>query len=321
MAKVAYLYPGQGAQYSGMCRPFYEAEASVRSYFAEASEVLGYDLAELIFAEDGRIDDTRYTQPAMVTMELALTPFADEALRGKGFAPAYSAGLSLGEYAAIAEAGAFGFRDAVSTVARRGALMADAVPAGEGAMAAVLGAEAALVEHVTGNIEGAWVANYNCPGQIVITGRKAAVDEACAKLSAAGVKRCVPLKVSGPFHSPLLKEAGTALYDVLKAVRWQPLTHPYIANADAKAVSDPSEIADSLRRQVSSSVLWEQSVKEMLKDGVDTFIEIGPGKTLTGFMRKITKAYAEETGADVSGVKTLRLETPDDFNALCKAEL
>lgn len=316
MSKIAYLYPGQGSQYAGMCRQFYETESAVRKLFDEASELLSYDLAALMFASDGRLDETQYTQPAMVAMELALTPFVDEVLREKGLSVSFSAGLSLGEYAAIAEAGGIDALAAIKTAAERGKLMQNAVPKGEGAMAAVLGANAQLVQEVVNGISGVWVANYNCPGQIVITGKKDAVTEACTALSQKGAKRCVPLNVSGPFHSPLLKEAGDSLYAVLKEISWKTLSHPYAANVDAALVTEPSHIAESLRRQVSSSVLWEQSVKTMLAAGADTFIEIGPGKTLSGFMRKIAKAYAEETGTEASGMQVYHVETPEDLSAL-----
>ena len=312
MSKIAFIYPGQGAQHTGMGKEFFDAYELVRVRFSEASELLSLDLEKLMFEENEKLDDTRYTQPAMVLMELALTEIIKQET---GLSPAFSAGLSLGEYAAVSEAGALSFLDAVRTVAVRGRLMADAVPEG-GAMTAVLGADASLIERVLQPIDGASIANYNCPGQIVITGMKTAVDAAAQALAAEGVKKCIPLKVSGPFHSPFLKQAGDALYDELEKTELSALAHPYIANVTAEAVTDQSIIRELLREQVSSSVRWQQSVEKLLTEGVDTFVEIGPGKTLSGFMRKILKPYAEHTGRDVSGVKTYTVETPADLEKL-----
>lgn len=338
MARIALIYPGQGAQHAGMGREFFDAYESVRARFAECSELLSEDMEALCFTENDRLDETQYTQPAMVLMELALTEVVKREL---GMADRYgqaaagaeqarqenaaadgscsvscSAGLSLGEYAAIAEAGAMSFADAIRTVALRGKLMAEAVPSGEGAMAAVLGLSAEQIEAVIAPIDGAYIANYNCPGQIVITGARAAVEQASAALSEAGARKCVPLKVSGPFHSPLLSEAGRKLGAALESVQFSAPEHPYLANVTAEAVSDEAEIRELLTKQVSSSVRWQQSVEAMLSDGVDTFIEIGPGKTLAGFMRKILKDYAAKSGADVSAVRTFSVETPEDLEKL-----
>lgn len=318
--KVAYLYPGQGSQQTGMCRAFFDREASVRARIEEASALLGYDLGALMFEADERLNETEYTQPAMVAAELAMTEVVSQALSAKGIHPAYSAGLSLGEYAAIAEAGGLSFAEAVQTVAVRGKLMAEAVPSGEGAMAAVLGAENAVVEAVIDQVEGAYIANYNCPGQLVITGWKTAVEQAVAKLGEAGVRKCVMLKVSGPFHSPLLAGAGEKLAPVLAALDWKPLSHPYVANVNAEAVSDIAKTPELLTRQVASSVLWEQSVAAMLRDGVDTFVEIGPGKTLSGFVKKIVRKHAADCAAGAEQIKAFSIETPEDldkFTALC----
>ncbi|MDO4265263.1 MAG: ACP S-malonyltransferase [Eubacteriales bacterium] len=312
MSRIAFIYPGQGAQHIGMGKEFFDAYECVRARFSEASELLSLDLAKLMFEENDKLDDTRYTQPAMVLMELALTEVIKQET---GLTPAYSAGLSLGEYAAVSEAGVLSFADAVKTVAVRGRLMADAVPSG-GAMTAVLGADAALIEEVISPIDGASIANYNCPGQIVITGMKDAVDKAAEALSAAGVKKCIPLNVSGPFHSPFLKQAGEELFEELQKIQISAPVHPYIANVTAEAVTDPAVIRELLRDQVSSSVRWQQSVEKLLSEDVDTFVEIGPGKTLSGFMRKILKPYAQRTGRDVSGVKTYTTETPADLEQL-----
>lgn len=313
MAKTAFIYPGQGAQHAGMGKEFFDSYESVRARFSECSELLGYDLAELCFTENDRLDQTQYTQPAMVLMELALTEVLE---RETGLRAAVSAGLSLGEYAAVSEAGVFSFGDAVKTVAVRGRLMAEAVPAGEGAMAAVLGAKEELIEEILSGREGVYIANYNCPGQIVITGRKAAVEQAAAVLQEAGARKCVMLNVSGPFHSPLLSGAGDRLFEVLSEISLGELRHPYIANVTAQPVTERASVTELLRQQVSSSVRWQQSVEAMLADGVDTFVEIGPGKTLSGFMKKILKEYSGKTGMDVSGVRTFNVETPEDLEKL-----
>lgn len=312
MSKIAFIYPGQGAQHIGMGKEFFDAYESVRTRFSEVSELLSLDIAKLMFEANDKLDDTRYTQPAMVLMELALTEVIKQET---GLSPAYSAGLSLGEYAAVSEAGAISFADAVRTVAVRGRLMAEAVPEG-GAMTAVLGADAALIEQILMPIDGVSIANYNCPGQIVITGMQDAVQAAGEALAAAGIKKCIPLNVSGPFHSPFLKQAGEALYEELQKTEISAPEHPYIANVTAEAVTDQGEIRELLREQVSSSVRWQQSVEKLLSEGVDTFVEIGPGKTLSGFMRKILKPYAERTGSDVSGVKVYTVETPADLEKL-----
>ena len=316
--KTAIIYPGQGAQYTGMCRGFYEQYQEVRDIFATASEAAGLDIAELCFSEQRteELNLTEYTQPCMVCAELAMTVPVKAELMKKGIGPAYSAGLSLGEYAAIAEAGAMSARDAVRTVYERGKLMAAAVPAGVGAMAAVINPDEAVLSEVLSETEGAYVANYNSPAQIVITGYKEAVEEAVRKLTERGVKRCVMLNVSGPFHSPLLREAGERLGAVLEAIELKDLTHPYYANIDAARIEDKDLIKDRLIRQVSGSVHFRQIIEAMLKDGVELFIEVGPGKSLSGFVQKTLRAYAKSTGEDMSRIKLINIETPEDLEKL-----
>ena len=211
-------------------------------------------------------------------------------------------GLSLGEYCALVAAGVMSADDAISTVRQRGILMQEAVPVGEGAMAAILALDASAIEEVTGSMEDVWIANYNCPGQIVISGRKAAVEEACEKLKAAGAKRALLLNVSGPFHSGMLTEAGRKLGQVLENVAVNEPQIPYVANVNASYVRSAGEVKGLLERQVSSSV------EAMIADGVDTFIEIGPGKTLAGFMKKINR-----------GVTTLNIETLEDVDKVVNA--
>lgn len=285
MSKIAFIYPGQGAQKAGMGKDFYENSESAKAVFDRASEILDLDMKALCFEENDKLDLTEYTQAALVTTCLAMT----KVVREKGIHPDVTAGLSLGEYCAIAEAGGMSEEDAIRTVRKRGILMQNTVPAGEGAMAAILGMEASAIEEVISNIEGVSIANYNCPGQIVITGITAGVETAAEKLKEAGAKRVVMLNVSGPFHSPLLKKAGEELLEELEKVEIHKLVIPYVTNVTAEYIKDEKEIKDLLGAQVSSSVRWEQSIRKMIEEGVDTFVEIGPGKTLAGFMRKISR--------------------------------
>ena len=283
MSKTAFIFPGQGAQKSGMGKDFYENSETARKLFDAADAALDFDLKEICFGEHEEINRTEYTQPAMVTTCLAMAGVLLE----KGIRPDVTAGLSLGEYAAIAVAGGMDRLDAIRLVRRRGLLMQNTVPAGVGGMAAVLGLDTASIEQVTEQIDGVTIANYNCPGQIVITGLLQAVEEASVRLKQAGAKRVVPLKVSGPFHSPMLAPAGEALAQELEQITFSPLQIPYIANVTAEMVTDSCVIPQLLAKGVSSPVKWQQSVERMLADGVDTFIEIGPGRTLAGFIKKI----------------------------------
>lgn len=285
MRKIAFLYPGQGAQKCGMGRDFYENSPRARAIFDRAGEILHLDLKELCFEENDRLDITEYTQAAMVTTCLAMT----DVVMAKGLMPDMTAGLSLGEYCAISAAGGMSELDAIRVVRKRGILMQEAVPVGVGAMSAVLGMTGEEIEAVIASVEGVSVANYNCPGQIVITGYMEAVAQASEKLKEAGAKRVVPLKVSGPFHSALLEEAGRKLGEELESVQWSSLRIPYVTNVTAEPVIDIRKTKELLEKQVASSVRWEQSIRRMLAEGVDTFVEIGPGKTLTGFLKKIDK--------------------------------
>lgn len=286
MSKIAFIFPGQGAQKAGMGKDFYEQSETAAKIFDKASELLDIDMKELCFEENDLLDQTEYTQAALVTTCLAMAYVLVE----RGLKPEVSAGLSLGEYCAIAAAGGMSAEDAVATVRKRGILMQNAVPGGRGAMAAVLGLEGDVIEKVLHGIDGVSIANYNCPGQIVITGWKESVEEAAAALKETGAKRVLPLNVSGPFHSPLLAEAGRELGRVLEGIELHPLNIPYVTNVTAEYVEDISSTKALLEKQVASSVRWQQSVENMIADGVDTFVEIGPGKTLAGFMRKISKS-------------------------------
>ena len=283
MRKLAFIYPGQGAQKAGMGADFYENSPEAKSLFDEADAALDFDLKEICFQENEKLNETQYTQPAMVAACLAMA----RVLTRRGIRPDMTAGLSLGEYAAIAAAGALKELDAVLLVRKRGLFMEHAVPAGEGAMCAVLGMTGEALERELRDMADVTIANYNCPGQMVITGKAEAVRAAAESLKTAGAKRTVLLNVSGPFHSPFLRTAGEELRKEIEKTELHPLMIPYVANVTAEKVERREEISDLLSRGVSSPVKWQQSMEYMIKEGVDTFVEIGPGRTLSGFLKKI----------------------------------
>ena len=301
MGKTAFIFPGQGAQVCGMGQDFYEQTKTGKEIFDRATELLGFSMPELCFEKNDRLDITEYTQAAMVTASTAMLKVMEE----QGFRPDVTAGLSLGEYCALAAAGVMSEDDAIRTVRQRGILMQEAVPAGIGGMSAVLGMNAEQINAVVDPIANVQVANYNCPGQIVISGLKEAVKEAAEKLKEAGARRIIPLNVSGPFHSYLLEEAGKKLGEFLEQVEIHRPEIPYVANVTAQYVTEADEVKPLLIRQVSSSVRWQQSVEYMIADGVDRFVEIGPGKTLAGFVKKISR-----------DVTVLNIEKLDDLEKL-----
>ena len=297
--KHAYVFPGQGAQAVGMGKDLYDNVPAARELFEKANEILGFRITDIMFAgTPDELKQTKVTQPAVFLHSVIMA-------KALGVKPDAVAGHSLGEFSALVVAGALSFEDGLRLVSKRAMAMQKACEATPSTMAAVLALPDEKVEEICASIEGEVVvcANYNCPGQIVITGAADAVGEAGDACKEAGAKRVVPLKVSGPFHSALLAEAGKKLGEALEDVSIQPITIPYLTNVTADYVKDPADVKDYLVRQVSSSVRWQQTIERLIADGAEEFVEIGPGRSLSGFMRKINRE-----------VTTCNIDKMEDFN-------
>ncbi len=291
MSKIAFVFPGQGSQTVGMCKAFYDAYPVVKDIFAEADEALGFSLTKLIFeGPEEQLRLTAFTQPAILTASTA----CGAVLKEHGVSCDIAAGHSLGEYSALVNNGALKFSDAVRIVNKRGEFMQEAVPVGEGSMAAVLGLDSDKIVEICQAVqaesgEAVQAVNFNCPGQVVIAGAVNPVNKAIEALKAAGAKRAVLLPVSAPFHSTLMQPAADRLAEVLAPIAISDIATPIVANVTAQEVSNGAEIKQLLIKQAAAPVLWETSVRNMVANGVDTFVEVGPGKVLTGFTKKIAK--------------------------------
>ncbi|HGD2033524.1 TPA: ACP S-malonyltransferase [Streptococcus agalactiae] len=305
MNKVAFLFAGQGAQKLGMARDLYETFPIVKETFDKASHVLGYDLRELIDKDLDKLNQTKYTQPAILTTSTAIYRLI---LKEIGLRPDMVAGLSLGEYSALVASGAIRFEDAVVLVARRGQLMEAAAPAGSGKMVAVLNADRQIIEDAYKKASQFGIvspANYNTPKQIVIGGESIAVNAAVEELKQQGVKRLIPLNVSGPFHTALLKPASQKLSDVLDKVHFSVSEIPVIGNTEAQ-IMKKDDIKSLLARQVMEPVRFDESIETMKKMGMTQVVEIGPGKVLSGFLKKIDSSLSVYSVEDKIGFNNLK---------------
>lgn len=305
MGKIGFVFPGQGAQYIGMGKEFYENFEECRKIYDKANELLGFDIKSLIFSGEAKeLEITENNQPAILITAIAMFKILEK----QGIKPDVVAGLSLGEYSALVTAGVMSLEEAVLLVRKRGKYMSEAVEPGKGAMAAILGLKADKINDlcnmckVKGIIE---VANYNCPGQIVVSGEKEAVEYAVEKCKEFGALKGVLLKVSGPFHSSMLDKASQNLACALKDVHINEPLIPYIANVNAEIITSRDDIKELLIKGVKSSVLWEDSVKKMIASGVDTIVEVGPGKTLSTLIKKIDRKVKVLNVEDIKSLQNV----------------
>jgi [acyl-carrier-protein] S-malonyltransferase len=300
--KIAFCFPGQGSQDVGMGRAFAEEFQAARAAYDEASDAVGFDVAQLCF--EGSLEEltrTELQQPALVATSIACL----RAVRTLGIVPDYVIGHSVGEYSALAAADAIGTGDAVALVRERGMAMAEAARETPGAMAAVLGLDDAVVEEICGSIEGVWPANYNCPGQVVVSGENAAVDRLIEEAAARGARKTVKLRVSGAFHSPLVAHAAERLKPALAKATWRNPTPPFMSTVTAR-LEDAQRMAALLVEQLTAPVRFTQAVRGLVKDGVGTFVEIGPGGVLTGLLRRCDRSLRTISVSDPESLRKLK---------------
>lgn len=294
MTKIAFIFPGQGSQTVGMGAELIASNDNSKKFYTEADSLLGFDLSKLMLeGPQEELTLTYHAQPALLTTGVMIA----EQLVQKGITPSFTAGHSLGEYSALVASGVMKFEDAVMAVHKRGLFMNDAVPAGQGSMAAILGLDAEALKAVTDQVtadlgEVVQLANLNCPGQIVISGTAKAVEVASEKAKEAGARRALPLVVSGPFHSELMRPAASKLQEMLEGIQMSDAQTPVIANVTAQSVTSADEIRGLLVEQLYSPVRWEETVRQLVAEGVDTFIECGPGKVLSGLVKKVDRKLA-----------------------------
>ena len=301
--KSAFLFPGQGSQKVGMVQDLFENYDSVKALIKEADETLGFPISKMMFeGPDTELMKTEFTQPAILTASVAVW----QVLKEHGLTPDIAAGHSLGEYSALVAAGAISFADAVHTVHLRGRFMQEAVPLGEGGMAAIIGSNPETIVKVCGEVSTedlpVQAVNFNCPGQVVIAGATAAVEKACEALKEAGARRAIMLKVSAPFHSTLMEPAALRLKEVLDKIDIHDTAIPVVANVNAKEETKADEIRKNLVDQAAHPVHWEESIRNMVAGGVDMTVEAGPGTVLTGFMKKIARSVPCHHAEDVATI-------------------